>query len=94
MPEAAKGRTSTAITPNLFWGKPEYLLGIANKGTPEQRKKQHQTFRQLIFNLGDIDDAGLIAVRGYLEMDFLFSGVLRIVAIAKSIGIFLGSESA
>ena len=33
-------------------------------------------------------------VRGYLEMDFLFSGVLRIVAIAKSIGIFLGSESA
>ncbi len=66
VPQAVK--RSVGIAANLLWDNPEYVLGIDLKGRPDRVKEQHATFKQRIVELGNVDDAGLLAVNRFLEL--------------------------
>ncbi|WNO53647.1 type I-C CRISPR-associated protein Cas8c/Csd1 [Stakelama saccharophila] len=63
---AAAGRTS-GIKPYFLWDKTAYVLG-ATAGAGKRLAEEHQAFRDLHFELlADTDDAGLAALRFFLE---------------------------
>ncbi len=60
-------KRASNISANLLWDNPEYALGIDSKGKPDRVKEQHEAFLRRVDGLGDIDDAGLLAVRRFLK---------------------------
>lgn len=73
-------KKTSGIASNLLWENPEYALGVASesklKGKSDKdrikltvrAKEQHQAFIDLVNTLGDIDDAGLAALRSFLSI--------------------------
>lgn len=62
-------KKSSGIASNLFWDNPEYALGLVLKGKPDRVIKQHLAFRKKIFDLGEVQDEGFIAVKKFLEIE-------------------------
>ena len=61
-------KKTSGIAANLFWENPEYALGIAPEGGRTDRiAEQHAAFKTRIADLGDISDAGLSAVKAFLD---------------------------
>ncbi|MCL2744175.1 MAG: type I-C CRISPR-associated protein Cas8c/Csd1 [Planctomycetaceae bacterium] len=58
---------SVGVVANLLWDTPEYTTGAVVKGKPERVERQHHEFKEKVFSLGDIDDAGLHALKKFLE---------------------------
>lgn len=65
VPQPVK-RTS-GVAPNLFWDKTSYVLGVT-AGEGRRTDEEHAAFRKAHFDvLADNDDAGLVALRCFLE---------------------------
>jgi CRISPR-associated protein Csd1 len=60
-------KKTSGIASNLLWDNVEYVLGIVLKGKPERVQAQHTEFVRRIEQLGKCDDAGLAAVRKFLD---------------------------
>ncbi len=84
MPQGVK--KTSGIATNLLWDNAEYVLGITSAGKPERVQEQHAAFRAKLDALVEkIDDAGLEAVRNFLqtsdrtqlEADALWSEILE-----------------
>jgi len=66
MPQGVK--KTSGIATNLLWDNAEYVLGITSTGKPERVQEQHAAFRAKLDALAEkIDDAGLEAVRAFLQ---------------------------
>lgn len=62
-------KKASNIAANLFWGTPEYVLGLVREnGKPARVKKMHAAFIERIRDLGEIADDGYSAVRRFMEM--------------------------
>jgi CRISPR-associated protein Csd1 len=66
VPQSVK--RSVGIAANLLWDNPEYVLGIDLKGKPDRAAEQHAVFMQRVGTLGCQNDAGLLAVQGFMQM--------------------------
>lgn len=64
LPSSPTGRTSLAIKPAFLWDNSKYLLGIDNKGKPEQSMKSFQGSRNFHHKL--LDEADSSAARAVL----------------------------
>ena len=62
-------KRARAIAANLLWDNPEYALGIPLNGKPDDVELKHNAFVELISGLGAVEDAGLRALRLFLEKD-------------------------
>ena len=67
VPQAVK--RSSGIAANLLWDNPEYVFGLDLKGKPDRVIKQHKDFCGKIELLGEISDAGVIAVKRFLARE-------------------------
>lgn len=69
VPQAAEGRTATAIRPNLLWDTVEYALGIDVRGQPARVRAKHAAFVDSVTGrFGDSPDApGLRALLAFLS---------------------------
>lgn len=65
IPQSVK--RASGIASNLLWDNPEYALGITLKGKPERVVEQHAAFKKRIADLGEINDAGVCAVKKFLD---------------------------
>jgi CRISPR-associated protein Csd1 len=66
VPKAQK--KTSGVMANLLWENPEYALGIVQD--PQKVKRvdaQHEAFKKRVFDLGDLGDDGLRAVRQFLS---------------------------
>lgn len=62
-------KKTSGIATNLLWDNAEYVLGITNTGKPERVQEQHAAFCVKLDALAEkIDDAGLEAVRKFLQI--------------------------
>ena len=59
-------KRSVGIASNLLWDNPECALGIVLKGKPDRVAQLHAAFNKRVADLGEIADAGLLAVRTFL----------------------------
>lgn len=60
-------KRTVAIAPNLFWDKTAYVLG-RTAGEGRRTAEEHQAFRRTMLDLvGGSNDAGLVALRRFLE---------------------------
>ena len=78
VPQAIKKTIN--VEANLLWDNPEYVLGVVLKGKKRSDKKtdddikkrvseQHTSFIKRIDSIGDISDAGLQAVKRFLQIE-------------------------
>jgi CRISPR-associated protein Csd1 len=66
VPQAVK--RSMGIAANLLWDTPEYVLGFMREGgKPERVAEQHEAFKARLDVLAHSEDAGLGAVRMFLD---------------------------
>lgn len=68
LPQSVK--RTVGIAAYLLWDSPEYALGIqpTKKNDKQNRStEQHSAFKKRVDDLGDIDDAGYLALKRFLE---------------------------
>lgn len=66
MPQGVK--KTSGIAANLLWDNAEYVLGVTSAGKPDRVQEQHAAFRAKLDAFAEkIDDAGLKAVRAFLQ---------------------------
>lgn len=67
VPQGAK--KASGVAANLLWDTAEYVLGVDTRGKPDRVAEQHQAFVKRFVEAfgGDPEDAGLRAVKAFLE---------------------------
>jgi CRISPR-associated protein Csd1 len=60
-------KKSSGVAANLLWGNAEYVLGITNEGNAKKIRERHAAFQSKLDTLTDQEDAGLSAVRAFLQ---------------------------
>ncbi|WP_291995420.1 type I-C CRISPR-associated protein Cas8c/Csd1 [Candidatus Accumulibacter sp. ACC003] len=62
-------KKTSGVAANLLWDTAEYVLGVDTRGKPERVAEQHLAFVQRFVDAfgGDPEDAGLRAVKAFLE---------------------------
>ncbi|MCP5249057.1 MAG: type I-C CRISPR-associated protein Cas8c/Csd1 [Candidatus Accumulibacter sp.] len=67
VPQGAK--KTSGVAANLLWDTAEYVLGVDTRGKPDRVAEQHQAFVKRFVEAfgGDPEDAGLRAVKAFLE---------------------------
>lgn len=61
-------KRSVGIAANLLWDTVEYVLGVVREdGKPERVADQHAAFKVRVVDLGAVEDAGLLALRAFLD---------------------------
>ena len=67
-------KRASGIASNLLWDNPEYALGLTLKEAKQSKdgrtagEIKHEAFRDKIETLGELDDAGLKAVRAFIAL--------------------------